>query len=334
MSALHRVSVLMPFLNLERFIEESIQSVLAQTYEDWELLLVDDGSTDGSAHIAREYASRHPDRIRYLTHPNRENRGASASRNLAIREARGELFALLDADDVWLPNKLAEQVPILDSTPEAGSLYGNTLYWHSWTGSPADSRSDYVKPLGFPHGTLLQPPALLVANLTGRAFVPCMCSILIRREVIERTGGFEESFKRVFTDQAFLAKVLLTAPVLATDIVWDKYRRHDDSCCAVMNRQGELSARRQEYLDWLEDYLTAQQVTNRELWAALHHARWPYRHPVLHTLRTRIAALSDRVGGYYWEAIVPSLFGASRVLLPHSLRKQLWARWERIRRQR
>src|SRR5205809_3316024 len=69
------------FLNAERFIDEAIQSVLAQTYENWELLLVDDGSTDGSTAIARSYAERYPAKIRYLEHPGHKNHGMSASRN-------------------------------------------------------------------------------------------------------------------------------------------------------------------------------------------------------------------------------------------------------------
>ena len=113
-----RVSIVTPFLNAARFFEESVESVLAQTYQHWELLLVDDGSFDGSAEIAERYATAHPDRIRYLAHPSRTNQGASASRNLGARHARGEYLAYLDADDVYLPAKLQEQVPLLDAHPD------------------------------------------------------------------------------------------------------------------------------------------------------------------------------------------------------------------------
>src|SRR3989442_388097 len=103
-----RVSVVIPFLNAEKFIQETIESVFAQTYPDWELLLVDDGSTDGSKTIAQHYAARFPDKVRYLTHNNHQNKGRSASRNLGFEHARGELIAFLDSDDVWLPRKLEE----------------------------------------------------------------------------------------------------------------------------------------------------------------------------------------------------------------------------------
>src|SRR3712207_5043688 len=127
------VSVIIIFLNAERFVEEAVESVFAQTYDNWELLLVDDGSSDASTAIAGRYAEEHPGRVRYLKHPRHQNRGMSASRNLGIGHAKGEYIAFLDADDVWLEYKLQQQVAILGSHPEASMVYGNTLYWHSWT---------------------------------------------------------------------------------------------------------------------------------------------------------------------------------------------------------
>src|SRR5271154_2347778 len=103
------VSTIIIFLNAEKFLAEAVESVLAQTYPTWELWLVDDGSTDDSSRIARDYATRHAARIHYLEHPGHENRGKSASRNLGLRHSRGSYVALLDADDVWLPGKLTNQ---------------------------------------------------------------------------------------------------------------------------------------------------------------------------------------------------------------------------------
>jgi len=118
------VSVVAIFLNGERFLDEAIQSVIAQSYPHWELLLVDDGSTDGSSALARAWAEREPHRVRYLEHPGHRNHGMSASRNLGLHHARGEYLALLDADDVWLPGKLARQVEILQAHPGVGLLFG------------------------------------------------------------------------------------------------------------------------------------------------------------------------------------------------------------------
>ena len=130
------VSVITIFLDEERFLAEAVESVIAQTYENWELLLVDDGSTDGSTEMARGFVERFPERIRYLEHEGHENRGASASRNLGIHYARGDYIALLDADDMWLSHKLRRQLEIMDSHPEVGMLCGASEYWAGWTGQP------------------------------------------------------------------------------------------------------------------------------------------------------------------------------------------------------
>ena len=108
-----RVSVIMPFLDSARFIAESVESVRAQTYQAWELLLCDDGSSDASTEIARRFAAADPERIRWAEHEGHANRGASAARNLGLSLARGDYVAFLDADDVWLPRKLEEQVALL-----------------------------------------------------------------------------------------------------------------------------------------------------------------------------------------------------------------------------
>src|SRR5262245_51717549 len=90
------VSIVTPFLNAGTFIQEAVDSVLVQTYPHWELLLVDDGSTDESTAIAQAFAAAHPHRIRYLSHEGCVNKGASASRNLGTRVARGKYVAFLD----------------------------------------------------------------------------------------------------------------------------------------------------------------------------------------------------------------------------------------------
>ncbi len=127
------VSVLTAFFNAEEFLQEAIESVLAQSYENWELLLIDDGSQDNSTAIARNFAVKHPEKIFYIEHDHHQNRGAAASRNVGLRIARGEYIAILDSDDVWLPHKLDRQVAILQAEPRATMVYGVSLYWHSWS---------------------------------------------------------------------------------------------------------------------------------------------------------------------------------------------------------
>ena len=149
------VSAIIIFLDAGRFIEEAILSVLAQTYQPWELLLVDDGSSDGSTAIAQRYAAEHPGRIFYLDHPGHVNRGMSAARNLGIAHARGEHVAFLDADDVWLPTRLECHVDVLERRPDVAMVYGPTLYWFEWPGAPASRRRDYVSDLWLRPNVLL-----------------------------------------------------------------------------------------------------------------------------------------------------------------------------------
>ena len=275
-----QVSVIVPFLNAERFIEEAIESVVAQTYAAWEMLLIDDGSTDASTDIARRYASLHPGRVVYLEHPDHANRGVTTTRNLGVRHARGQFLATLDADDMWLPHKLLEQVALLEAHPEVGMLYGNSLYWYSWTGDPRDATRDYHQPLGVPGDSITDSMRVLAGYLRGNIAVPCPCSVIARREIVEQVGGFEESFHTVLEDQAFFAKMLVAAPVYVATQVWDRYRIHPDSACAVAERKGGVIEARLAYLDWLERYLKERGLARGEVRAGeLQADRWRCRHP-------------------------------------------------------
>jgi len=263
------VSVVVIFLNEERFLEEAAESVLAQTFGGWELLLVDDGSTDSSGAIARRLAESRPDRVRYLEHPGHANRGRSAARNLGIENARGRFLAFLDADDVWFPRKLERQLALLRGQPGAGMLYGSTQLWHSWTGDPLDADRDLVPDLGVAFGVPLEGRAFLSRMLRRQIPSPCTCSMLVRREVALKVGGFEAAFGGMYDDQAFVAKVCLETSLLASGECWDRYRRRPDSCYSVAKATGEDRPARQAFLEWLGGYLGARGIEDRPVLEAL-----------------------------------------------------------------
>jgi glycosyltransferase involved in cell wall biosynthesis len=292
-----QVSVVVPFWNASIFLEEAIASVLAQTFESWELLLVDDGSSDGSTEIAKRHAERLPGRIRYLAHEGHANRGVAASRNFGVRHAKGQYIAFLDADDVWFPNKLARQTVILESEPGAAMVCGPSEFWYGWTGRPEDVARDYVKDLRIAPAGLVKSPTLLVSSLSRGTFVANPSTIVIRREALDRIGGFEESFigaVQTFEDDAFLAKVQLREAVFVATECWSRYRRHENSLLSIMTSTGKTRAARLFYLTWLEKYLADQQVESGEIWEALRGALWPYRHPVRDAIRSAMGLLSIR----------------------------------------
>jgi glycosyltransferase involved in cell wall biosynthesis len=273
------VSVIVIFLNAEKFIQEAIESVISQTYANWELILVDDGSTDDSTYIAQGYVLQDPDRVYYLQHPNHQNRGMSASRNLGIHHANGEYIAFLDADDMWLPQKLEYQVVTLDSQPESGMLYGNTLYWYSWTEERNGEGQDFMPELGIQPNQLIKPPKLLPLFLTGNAAVPCMCSILVRRSVAQEVGGFEEAFRGLYEDQAFYAKVCLHSPIYVSGACWDWYRQHQEASVAVATKSNQEASARLYFLNWLRSYLVEQRVENPQIAKAINRELWRLHYP-------------------------------------------------------
>lgn len=284
------VSAIAIFLNEEDFLTEAIESVLAQTYSNWELLLIDDGSTDGSMAIAQEYAAQYPDKIRYLTHPNRQNLGMSASRNLGNSQAKGKYISPIDGDDVWMPKKLEQQVAILEAYPEAAMVFAPLLIWYSWTGNSEDSDRDHpygvAKDGGFHpfSDTLVTPPKMLSLFLRHEEFIPS--GILVRKKVIERVGGGENNFRGSYEDAIVHVKICLQYPVYVKNECWYKYRIHPDSWQRVVIKSGQAEAKRLRYLNWVEQYLIQQQVTDKEVWRSLQQALFPFRHPKLHQLKS------------------------------------------------
>ena len=279
------VTVITVFLNAERFIEEAIASVFAQSYRHWELLLVNDGSTDRSTAIALEYARLHPDRVRYLEHSGHENRGISASHNLALRASNGEYIAFLDSDDVWFPDKLERQVAILNSQPEAALVYGVTQYWYSWNVDDK-GRRDLIFGPGVEPDSLVRPPALLAGFLQEELPIPCPSDVMVRRNAAVEAEGFEDSFRRIFTDQVFYSKLLLKWPAFACGQNLFRYRKHSVSAVSVVRNAGGLRNARLTYLAWLKHYLDDRAISEPAIRRALRMARLKCRFPYLFRFRS------------------------------------------------
>lgn len=271
-----RVTVICIFYNGERFFREAIESVLAQDFDDFELLLVDDGSADASTAIARDYADRFSTKVRYLEHEHHANRGMSATRNLGLHEAGGELIAFIDADDVWRPGKLGEQVAILQSRPDVAMVCGTVNYWSGWEGG-----RDRLVPTGPVHDRSTAPPETLLALYPlGFAHAPCPSDVMVRRAAAEAVGAFEEEFTGFYEDMTFFAKIYASQPVFFSSKVWLDYRQHGGSSSSATTRQHYRDIR-SRFLEWLNAYVAERELPGKErVLRSIAVARWETSHPV------------------------------------------------------
>jgi glycosyltransferase involved in cell wall biosynthesis len=247
------VSIVMIFLDAGPYIREAVQSVLQQTYERWELLLVDDGSSDASTTIAREYASADPNRIRYLEHPGHQNCGTGASRRLGVSQARGEFIAFLDADDVYVPSRLQVHMDAFKRHPEADLVQCTMELWKSW--NPAGGGDIRQKPPPVELDTTIAPPAMFrLLMQSGREIVPGTCSITLRSRFVTAVDSFSVAFRGLYEDQVMFAKMYLSGTTVVLEDCLARYRRHPGSLTNSASVSVELASRR-EYLGWLTRYL-------------------------------------------------------------------------------
>jgi glycosyltransferase involved in cell wall biosynthesis len=292
------VSGILIFLNAGAFLNEAIESVLSQTCRAWELILVDDGSSDASTEIAQSYARKHSGRIVYLDHKGHVNRGKSTSRNVGIRAARGRYIAFLDADDVWFPEKLERQAAILAAHPDPVMVYGPTQCWYSWN---AESRSgDEVTDIGLRPQTAYDGVQLLTAFLKRPGIVPGICSLLARRDCVVRVGGFDEALQHMYEDQTLIAKLCVEGAVFVDDGCWDRYRQHSGSTSAQAIKEGfyhpwRPNRARLQFLQWLEQYVTKATPDAAELLRIVRREKWLQSHQVAGTIAAGFGIVQKKV---------------------------------------
>lgn len=169
------VSVVIATYNYGRFLKEAIDSVLAQTYKDYEIIVVDDGSTDNTREVVEPYLRLPNFSYRHLG----KNRGQPRAKNRGIRESRGEFIAFLDADDVWLPGKLEKQIPLFERSREVGVVYCDHICFCDDQNLPQVGHPPYAR-------------GWVTRNLMFHNIVPFSSSV-VRKECFEQDGMFDES---------------------------------------------------------------------------------------------------------------------------------------------
>lgn len=218
-----RVTVLMPCFNAERYLRESISSLQRQTFRDFELIVIDDASTDDSAAILSEIAASDP---RIVVFRNNENLGLASTRNVAIENARGEFVAWLDADDIAMPERLELQVRFLDGHPTFGTV-------GSWVAE--------IDSAGAPNGRrwILNAPAEEVPALM---LFRCYCAqsaVMLRRSLLGH-HRYDEMYPPA-EDYEFNARLSREAPFWNLSEILCLYRRHRESTSAIQSERAVQS---------------------------------------------------------------------------------------------
>jgi glycosyltransferase involved in cell wall biosynthesis len=203
-----RVSVIMAAYNAQQYIAEALRSVEAQTYDDWEVVVCDDGSTDDTFEIASGFGER----VRIVRHA--KNSGLAAARNSAVRHSSGELLALLDADDYWLPSYLEHQTALFDTEGRDGQL--GILACDAYVLGP-----DGILPRTYAD-LIHAPPNFTMSRLLQGNHI--FVSAISPRTVVETTGGFFEELRRVEDLDLWLRIVELGYRVAVTDQPLAVYR--------------------------------------------------------------------------------------------------------------
>jgi len=170
----YSVSVIIPCYNSSKYVKKTIDSVLNQNYENYEIIAIDDGSTDETGKILEGYLPH----IRILTHPHNSNLGVGASMNLGVRESKGDLVAFLDHDDLWYQTKLSEQVKVFDKYSDVGLVYTNVNVIDE-----NDNELFEIYPNGFEE--LNKPEGLLL-----KCYITTVSSVMVRRKLFEKIGLF------------------------------------------------------------------------------------------------------------------------------------------------
>lgn len=171
------ISVVIPAHDADRYISDAVSSVLDQTYQDFEVMIVDDGSTDRTPELISAFAAN--SRVRHIR---QQNLGPSAARNTGIRASRGSFIAFLDADDFWQPDKLEAQLTIFESHPHVGVVYSDFAVLDD---SGQHVQRTWRRPV---------PRGSLTADLMfGNVIAGSSSSVILRKECIESVGGFDQN---------------------------------------------------------------------------------------------------------------------------------------------
>ena len=210
-----KVSIIMNCFNCSRYLEEAIDSVYAQTYENWEIIFWDNASTDNSAEIAK----KHDDKLCYFNSD--ETVPLGHARNFALGKARGEYIAFLDCDDIWLPDKLEKQIEIFNTNRDVMLVYSDCYIVDS-NGNKMRTAFESQKPV---RGNIFNE------LLSRYNFIPLLTAI-IKKEVLNEIGLFKDDYK-IAADYDLFLRIAYNHPVDYVEDCLAKYRVHDSNLSII-----------------------------------------------------------------------------------------------------
>jgi glycosyltransferase involved in cell wall biosynthesis len=200
-----KVDVIIPAFNAAKYLPTAIESVILQTFDDWQILLVDDGSTDDTAEVVAPFIRQLGPKLQYIKQP---NKGLPAARNTAIRHSSAEFLALLDADDVWLPYRLSESLKCFENRPDVGLAYGFNARIDP-EGKVIDTFANRQNP---------SEGRIAPYIYTRRINLPCP-TITFRKSCIDEVGLFDETFRATEDRDLWLRIALRYEVALAPKVI-------------------------------------------------------------------------------------------------------------------
>lgn len=274
-----RVTIFIPVFNGEPFLAEAIRSILVQSFSDFELLIIDDGSTDGSQTIVESFFD---DRIRFLR--NDINRGISFTRNRAIKEARGDYLAFLDADDIALPERLGTQVNYLDSNPQVVACGSQAMIID-------DNGNETGESLRVPVDTNVIKCLLAFRNVFINS------TMMIRLEVLKSTKGYYDG---LCEDYEIAVQLNRNHKLANIDEVLVKYRWHGNNTSAVFYQ--EIQKGERWVLALVQQQLGIEE--NREL-VKIHHSVFYRGDDILNPIHDYLKLFLTLKSANYQKGVYP-----------------------------
>jgi len=305
------VSVVMPVYNTEKYLAEAIESILAQTFTDFELIIVDDASQDGSAAISRSFAER-DSRIRVIELA--ENGGHGAARNVGLAAASGEYFACQDSDDISLPQRFQKQVKLLQARPEVGAV-----------GVYTRLVSEDMQPI-YERKPPVRHAEIMLDHFLGFLSAPFThATLMMRRNLVMEVNGFDETV-RISPDCALLTKLLGRAKFANIAEFLYLYRQHTSQITAEQNaeRERETMLVRQVRLEriWGDPPTeTVERLARVRPWSKL---SWPERRAAK---RDIIRIIDAMIAAEWVEAADRPLMIAAMNQRLERVSPRLWQKW-------